>query len=72
MCPPEREGERTLGMRLEQTETETHVLYDKKTKEKARKRKSWWGSQNQSINQSINQEVFVLQNLMDKYYFDIG
>ena len=26
----------------------------------------------QSINQSINQEVFVLQNLRDKYYFDIG
>ena len=24
------------------------------------------------ISQSINQEVFVLQNLTDKYYFDIG
>ena len=39
------------GLVIEQTETETHVLYDKKTKEKARKRKSWGGSQNQSINQ---------------------
>ena len=24
------------------------------------------------ISQSINQEVFVSQNLRDKYYFDIG
>ena len=40
-CAPEREGERTLGMRLEQTETETPVLYDKKTKEKAQKRETW-------------------------------
>ena len=65
-------------MRLEQKETETPVLYDKK---KLKKRHERWkrGEEakisqpiNQSINQSINQEVFVLQNLRDKYYFDIG
>ena len=57
MCPPEREGERTLGMRLEQKETETPVLYDKKKKLKKRHERGKRGEEakiSQSINQSIN------------------
>ena len=69
--PPRARGQRTLGMRLEQKETETPVLYDKK---KLKKRHERWkrGEEakiSQSINQSINQEVFVLQNLRDIILF---
>ena len=59
-------------MRLEQKEAETPVLYDTKKKLKKRHERGKRGEEakiSQSINQSINQEVFVLQNLRDIILF---